>query len=30
MLQVFVGEIVVMAIGLPIYMKVKDMDFIKK
>ena len=30
MLQVFIGEIVVMAIGLPIYMRIKDMDFIRK
>ena len=29
MLQVFVGEIVVLAIGLPIYMRIKDMDFMK-
>ncbi len=28
-LQVFIGEIVVLAIGLPIYVRIKDMDFIK-
>lgn len=30
MLQVFIGEIAVLAIGLPIYMKIKDMDFMNK
>ncbi len=28
-LQVFIGEIVVLAIGLPIYVRIKDMEFIK-
>ena len=28
-LQVFIGEAVVLAIGLPAYMKIKDMDFMK-
>ena len=28
-LQVFIGEAVVLAIGLPVYMKIKDMDFMK-
>ncbi len=30
MLQVFAGEIAVLAIGLPIYMKIKDMDFMNE
>ena len=29
-LQVFIGELIVLAIGLPIYMKVKDMDFLSR
>ena len=28
-LQVFAGEVAVLATGLPIYMKIKDMDFMK-
>ena len=30
MLQVFAGEIAVLAIGLSIYMKIKDMDFMNE
>ncbi len=28
-LQVFIGEITVLAIGLPVYVRIKDMDFMK-
>ena len=28
-LQIFIGEIVVLTIGLPVYVRIKDMDFMK-